>query len=362
MLRLARWRRTRRLGMARALSPATRLDRFRFWGRRAVRLPTRRGRRRNLRDLPSAEDGTLRGRDMARLEAVLFMARGSLNSRKLAQFAGLADGTQARTLIRRLDELYDREGSAFRVEEVAGGFQLMTRPCFAPWLRRMHSMSVEVRLSTPAMETLAVIAYRQPVMRSELEAVRGVQCGEMLRQLNERDLVRIVGRSPELGRPFLYGTTRKFLQVFGLRSLDQLPGAARFGSAAGPALDSVSPTSSEDSIDRLEESHVKIAILPHSASEENLGDLVEHRLGAAAYSAGEELFVDPRADAELEDDEDVDEDEVEDDEDEDDELEDDELEEDDWEEVEDDDDEDWEEDDDWDEDEDDDEDWDDEEE
>jgi segregation and condensation protein B len=304
-----------------------------------------------LGDLPKAGDESIRGRDMARLEAVLFMARGSLNSRKLAQFAGLADGTQARTLIRRLNELYDREGSAFRVEEVAGGFQLMTRPCFAPWLRRMHSMSVEVRLSTPAMETLAVIAYRQPVMRSELEAVRGVQCGEMLRQLNERDLVRIVGRSPELGRPFLYGTTRKFLQVFGLRSLEELPGAARFGSAARPGLPSVSPTSSE-------ESHVKIAILPQSASEKDMENEFEENC-----LLGNQTPIAPRADAELEDDEaDIEEDEVEDDDDEEDDLEDDELEDDDWEEVEDDDDEDWEEDDDWDEDEDDDEDWDDEEE
>jgi segregation and condensation protein B len=82
---------------------------------------------------------------------------------------------------------------------------------------------LEVRLSAPAMETLAVVAYRQPVLRAEVEAVRGVQCGEVLRQLIERDLVRIAGRSEELGRPILYGTTRQFLQVFGLRHLEDLP-------------------------------------------------------------------------------------------------------------------------------------------
>ena len=85
-------------------------------------------------------------------------------------------------------------GSAFRVEEVAGGFQLLTRPQFASWLRRLCSAPVEIRLSAPAMETLAVVAYRQPVLRAEIEAIRGVQCGEVLRQLIERDLVRIVGR------------------------------------------------------------------------------------------------------------------------------------------------------------------------
>jgi segregation and condensation protein B len=89
------------------------------------------------------------------------------------------------------------------------------------------------------METLAVTAYRQPVLRAEIEAIRGVQCGEVLRQLMERDLVRIVGRSSDLGHPFLYGTTRKFLQVFGLRHLDELPRAAQLRVRLSP------PTGSE---------------------------------------------------------------------------------------------------------------------
>ena len=168
-------------------------------------------------------DVDARSPSMASVEAVLFMARQPLGSRKLAQFAGLADGTKARTLVRALNRRYDAEGSAFRVEEVAGGFQLLTRPKFAPWLRRLHPLPVEVRLSAPAQETLAVVAYRQPVLRAEIEAIRGVQCGEILRQLIERDLVRIVGRSEELGRPLLYGTTVRFLQVFGLRHLEDLP-------------------------------------------------------------------------------------------------------------------------------------------
>lgn len=174
-------------------------------------------------ELPSPQVPEVRPTRLARLEAILFLAREPLGSRKLAQLAGLADGTKARTLVRTLNRRYDAEGSAFRVEEVAGGFQLLTRPKFAPWLRRLHNTSVEVRLSAPAMETLAVVAYRQPVLRAELEAIRGVQCGEILRQLIERDLVRITGRSDELGRPLLYGTTRRFMQIFGLRHLDDLP-------------------------------------------------------------------------------------------------------------------------------------------
>jgi segregation and condensation protein B len=120
------------------------------------------------------------------------------------------------------------------VEEVAGGFQLLTRPEFGKWLRRLQESPIKMRLSGPAMETMVVVAYCQPVLRVEIEAVRGVQCGEILRQLLERDLVRIVGRSDDLGRPFLYGTTRRFLQVFGLRHLDELPWAGQLRNTGIP--------------------------------------------------------------------------------------------------------------------------------
>jgi len=174
-------------------------------------------------DAPIGDGPTARTERQARLEAILFLAREPLGTRKLAQLADLADGTEARTLIRKLNGLLDEEDCAFRLVEVAGGFQLMSRPQFAPYLRRIHGPSVEVRLSAPAMETLSVVAYRQPVLRATIESIRGVQCGELLRQLMERDLVRIAGRSEDLGRPFLYGTTKRFLQVFGLRHIDELP-------------------------------------------------------------------------------------------------------------------------------------------
>jgi segregation and condensation protein B len=160
---------------------------------------------------------------LIRVEAALFLSREPIATRKLAVLAKLADGTEARTLMKLLAERYDERASAMQVVEVAGGVQLFTRPVVADWVRRLHGESEEVRLSPPAMETLAVVAYRQPVVRAEIEAIRGVQCGEILRVLMERDLLRIVGRSEDLGRPFLYGTTKKFLQVFGLRRLEQLP-------------------------------------------------------------------------------------------------------------------------------------------
>lgn len=160
--------------------------------------------------------------DMARLEAVLFLAREPLSSRKLAQFADLEDGSQVRRLLRELNQRYDEQPCAFRIVEVGGGYQLRTRAQFAPWLVRLQEVPIEVRLSSTTMETLAIVAYKQPVLRAEIESIRGVQCGEVLRQLSEKNLIKIVGRSEELGRPFLYGTTPYFLQVFGLNSLNDL--------------------------------------------------------------------------------------------------------------------------------------------
>ena len=158
-----------------------------------------------------------------RLEAILLMAKSPLSTRKLAQLAHLADGTEARTLVRELNRLYDSLGRALRIEQVAGGYRMMTRPALAPWLMRLGHLPPAVRLSSPMMETLTVVAYRQPVSRADIEAIRGVNCGELLRQLLERDLIRIAGRGEELGRPYLYGTTKRFLQIFGLTGADALP-------------------------------------------------------------------------------------------------------------------------------------------
>ena len=158
-----------------------------------------------------------------RVEGTLFLGREPMPSRKLAQFADLKDSNEARTIVRHLNKQYDQTGRAFRVEEVGGGFQLMTRPVFSQWLRRFEHIPNAKRLSSPAMETLSVIAYEQPATRADVEAIRGVGCGEVLRQLMERDMVKIAGRSEDLGRPYLYATTRKFLQAFGLTSLEELP-------------------------------------------------------------------------------------------------------------------------------------------
>uniref|UniRef100_A0A7C4LLN3 SMC-Scp complex subunit ScpB n=1 Tax=Schlesneria paludicola TaxID=360056 RepID=A0A7C4LLN3_9PLAN len=168
----------------------------------------------------------LRTPKMARVEAVLLVSDTALTTRRLVQLATLADVAEAKAVIDRLNTAYDRAGSPFRIERVAAGYRLLTRPEFAPWLSRLHQRQMELKLSPPAMETLTILAYRQPLTRADLEAIRGVQCVDVLKLLMDRGLVRIAGEEPSLGRPFLYETTRKFLEVFGLRSLDDLPHAA----------------------------------------------------------------------------------------------------------------------------------------
>lgn len=305
---------------------------------------------------------------IARLEAVLLLAREPLGPRKLGRLASLADGTEARTLVRRLNETYDHVGSAFRVEEVAGGFQLLTRAKFASWLRRLYPSQTETRLSGPALETLAVVAYRQPVVRAEIEAVRGVQCSEMLRQLMERELVRIVGRSEELGRPYLYGTTRGFLEVFGLRDLDELPRAeilrvrsssAVAGLPAAPAaarfISHPSGTEEEFEVKKLADPELMLADPTDSGAVFGADLLESLRPPNGLRAEDDDDFEDDEED--LDDDEDDDD---LDDDDEDDLDDEEEEEEDDWEEVDDEDDEDdLEEEDDEEEDEEEDDDWDD---
>jgi segregation and condensation protein B len=170
---------------------------------------------------------------LARLEAVLLVADVPLSPRRLAQLATLADATEARTLVQRLNAAFEQSGTPFRVERVAAGYRLFTLPQFAFWLGKLHHREAALKLSHPQMETLTIIAYRQPITRADIEAIRGVQCSEIVKQLMERGLVRIGGEDDSLGRPFLYETTRRFLEIFGLRDLEELPLAAKLRRPGG---------------------------------------------------------------------------------------------------------------------------------
>lgn len=177
------------------------------------------------------------------------MSRGPISSRKLSQYAGLEDGTQARTLVNQLNNDYEKQGRAFHIKRIAGGYQLLTRPQFSKWLRQLDYIPLPKRLSRPAMETLAVVAYRQPIIKADIEAIRGVSCGEMLRQLLDQGFVRIYGRSEELGRPFLYATTKDFLQDFGLRNPEDLPRSQELSGQGLPNWHNSDQISDQQNID-----------------------------------------------------------------------------------------------------------------
>lgn len=190
----------------------------------------------------------LRTPKMARLEAALFVAEGALSAKKLSQIATLEDVRETLSLIEQLNAAYDAEHSAFRIERVAAGYQLLTLATLSPWLDRVHHRQARLKLSAPMMETLAVIAYRQPCTRADVEAVRGVQSAEIIKQLMEKNLVRVAGEDTSLGRPYLYGTTRLFLETFGLTNLNDLPMAAqlRIARSESAAVTDEEPPATED--------------------------------------------------------------------------------------------------------------------
>lgn len=157
------------------------------------------------------------------LEALLFIADEPLSARRLAAFLEGATAAVVDDLIAELNADYLRERRAFEVQPIAGGYRVVTRPAFAHWVRQLQASAAVPRLSQAALETLAIIAYKQPVTRAELEAIRGVSVDGVLRTLVERELVTIAGRAEGLGRPLLYGTTAHFLEYFGLSGLEALP-------------------------------------------------------------------------------------------------------------------------------------------
>jgi segregation and condensation protein B len=156
------------------------------------------------------------------VEAVLFASDEPLREARLADIVG-AKAKQIRQHIKDLNDKYEANNNAFRIEQVAGGYQMLTLSPYNHWLKKLLRVRDEGKLSPAALETLAIIAYKQPVIRADIEAVRGVAASEMIRNLMHKGLVKIVGRAEVLGRPMLYGTTKKFLEIFGLNSLKDLP-------------------------------------------------------------------------------------------------------------------------------------------
>jgi segregation and condensation protein B len=168
------------------------------------------------------------------IEAALFAADRPLTLDELGALDPDAGPADVRTALDGLREHYDFDGHAVEVIELAGGWQILTRSAFASAIERAQAAQRTARLSPATLETLATIAYRQPVGRAEIEEIRGVNAGGVLRTLQERSLIEVVGRSEGMGRPLLYGTTPRFLELLGLRDLSDLPRAEELTIALQP--------------------------------------------------------------------------------------------------------------------------------
>lgn len=156
------------------------------------------------------------------IEAILFASDESLSATKLAAIVEVTT-RQVNDSVKALNERYKAGNHAFRIVQIAGGYQMLTLSPYNHWLKKLLRARSDSKLSAAALETLAIIAYKQPIIRADIEAIRGVAAGEMTRSLMYKGLVKITGRADVLGRPMLYGTTKKFLEVFGLNTLKELP-------------------------------------------------------------------------------------------------------------------------------------------
>jgi len=156
------------------------------------------------------------------LEALLFLSGEVVTDSTLKDITEFPD-TEVKRLMGELIEEYKKRDTGVLIVEVANGYQMVTNPHYAEWVKKFRSTHSASRLSMPALETLAIIAYKQPIIRAEIEQIRGVNSDSAIRTLYEKRLIKIMGRKEAPGRPFLFGTTREFLQYFGLKDLTELP-------------------------------------------------------------------------------------------------------------------------------------------
>jgi segregation and condensation protein B len=166
--------------------------------------------------------------NLGTLEALLMSTHHPLTPARLNELLEVGSIKAIRAAVQTLNDAYEQTGRSFRIEQVAGGYQILTMPEHGEALRRLHQKEADAKLTKAALETLSIIAYKQPILRADVEAIRGVACGEAIRGLMEKHLVKIAGRAEEPGRPILYGTTKRFLELFGLNSLKDLPKPEEF--------------------------------------------------------------------------------------------------------------------------------------
>lgn len=167
------------------------------------------------------------------VEAILFAADTPLSLDRLSELVKSCGRSEMREALSDLTREYESGGHAFALAEVAKGFQLYTRPEYAGWIKDLHKGRMSTRLSQAALETLAIVAYKQPIVRTEIEGTRGVDSSGVLSTLLRRNLVGIIGRAPGMGRALMYGTTKEFLRYFGLTAMTDLPRLEEFTEVLG---------------------------------------------------------------------------------------------------------------------------------
>lgn len=164
------------------------------------------------------------------IESLLFVSGRPLLIEEITNVLEGIDPQNIRELLGELEKEYAEAGRGVQISEVAGGFQMITNPDFAVYLKKYYKHKNSERLSSPALETLAIIAYKQPVTRLDIESIRGVNTDGVIKNLLEKGLIRIVGKKEVIGRPFVYGTSKQFLEYFGLNSIAELPNMQEFSS------------------------------------------------------------------------------------------------------------------------------------
>ncbi len=167
------------------------------------------------------------------IEAVIFAADGPVSVEQLGQLLETLDGDAIVQVIHELQREYEETRRSFQIVEIANGFQLRTRHEYAPWIKKFYTTEISSRLSVSALEALAIIAYKQPATRAEVEEVRGVNSDSVIRTLQERNLIAVLGRKQAPGMPMLYGTTTEFLMHCGLRDLSELPSVEEIETMLG---------------------------------------------------------------------------------------------------------------------------------
>lgn len=188
------------------------------------------------------EESILSREDFKRIvETLLFITDRPLSAPKINQIAEIGDLALTRDIIKEIQSDYVNVGSAVQIIEVGGGFQMSTKPEYGRWVRKLYNEKMSARLSPAALETLAIIAYKQPVTRAEIELIRGVDISGPLEKLLDRGLVKIAGRKEVAGRPLVYATTEQFLRVFGLNHLSELPDMKTFATKGPKEIQSDLP-------------------------------------------------------------------------------------------------------------------------